>query len=83
MIQLLKFVSIVVGLEAEHVSQASSLNFSSCLRSIIEKGQQRPNNSGGLDDSVMFMATDEQTLLAVDQCSSWVTLGKLCFQKRN
>ena len=80
MIQLLKYVSIVVGLEAEHVSTASALNFSSCLRSIIEKGQQqRPGNSGSsLDESqFMYMAADEQTLLAVDQCSSWVTLGFL------
>ena len=79
-IQLLKYVSIVVGLEAEHVSTASAMNFSSCLRSIIEKGQQqRPGNSGSsLDESqFMYMAADEQTLLAVDQCSSWVTLGFL------
>ena len=76
-IQLLKYVSIVVGLEAEHVSMPAALNFSSCLRSIIEKGQQRPNTGSGLDDSVMFMAADEQTLLAVDQCSAWVTLGFL------
>ena len=77
MIQLLKYISIVIGLEAEQVSSAAALNFSSCLRSIIEKGQQRPNSGGGLDDSIMFMAADEQTLLAVDQCSSWVSLGFL------
>ena len=59
-INLLKYVSIVIGLEAEQVSSAAALNFSSCLRSIIEKGQQRPNSGGGLDDSIMFMAADEQ-----------------------
>lgn len=73
-VQLLKYVSIVIGLEAQHLPKSAALNFSSCLRMIIEKGQEKKRPFFSLEDSTII---DEQTLLAMDQCSSWATLGFL------
>ncbi len=65
-IALLKFKAIIVGLEAEAVPKAAALNWSSCLRNILEKGQNHADYA---------MDSDEQSILAWDQCQNWATLG--------
>ena len=77
-LQVLKSMSIVIGLEAKSVSKSAGLNFASCVRGIIEKGQKlgsQCQNSTNFEDSAIML--DEPNLLAIDQCSSWATLGFL------
>ena len=71
-IQSIKFLSILFGMEAEHIPSGTARNFSSFLRNVIDKGYKK--NELFDPESTVFYA-DEQTMLAMDLCSSWATLG--------
>lgn len=68
-IHTMKFLAISFGLEANNVPVEAARNFSAFLRGIIDKGQ------GNLDSDSFMVNSDEQTMVAIDQCSEWATLG--------
>ena len=71
-IQALKFISILFGLETEHVPVEAARNFSYFLRNVVDKGYKR---NDAFDPESVAYYIDEQTMLAMDQCTSWATLG--------
>ena len=74
-IQNLKFISILFGLEAQYVPKEAACNFSSFVKNVIERGQNYSASKNTMDESVTYFISDEQTMLAIDQCKSWASLG--------
>ena len=72
-IQSIKFLSILFGMEAQHIPSGTARNFSSFLRNVIDKGYKKNEPFDPVESTVFY--ADEQTMLAMDLCSSWATLG--------